>query len=54
MARAKPWHSVLSYVHHVCTECKTGNDIAPRNRREGTGNRRLCDECEYLIKRGEC
>ncbi len=49
-----PWHSIKQPVHHVCTNCNTGNNIEPENLRQGTGNKPLCKECEGLIKRSVC
>jgi len=46
MAIVSPWHSILEDVHHNNTECNTGNNIEAENRREGTGGKRLCKECE--------
>jgi hypothetical protein len=46
MAVVNPWHSILSNVHHNNTECNTGNNIEAENRRDGTGNKPLCAECE--------
>ncbi len=54
MAKKPPWHSVNSVVHHVCTNCNTGNNIENENRRSGTGNKPLCAECRYLTGKGEC
>ncbi len=34
-----PWHSIKSNVHHDDTDCTTGNNIEPENRREGTGGK---------------
>ena len=54
MAKASPWHSVKRDVYHVCTNCEDGNNIEPENRREGDGNKRLCDRCSELIRAGTC
>jgi MIP family channel proteins len=46
--RPGPWHSVNSDIYHDNPNCQTGNSIAPENIRHGTGDGRLCDECERL------
>lgn len=51
MAVVSPWHSIKAAVHHNNTTCNTGNNIEKENRREGTGNKPLCDECEALKRR---
>lgn len=48
MAVVSPWHSINEPVHHNNTDCNTGNNIEPENRREGDGGKRLCKECEGL------
>ena len=54
MAKVSAWHSILSNVHHVCTNCNTGNNIERENRRSGTGGKPRCQECQRLIKNREC
>ncbi len=55
MTTKAAWHSIKkSGVHHVCSNCNTGNKIENENRRPGTGNKLLCAECRYLIAKGEC
>ena len=36
--RKSAWHSVLSGVHHVCTNCNTGNNIERENIRQGVAD----------------
>ncbi|MEV1332718.1 hypothetical protein AB0J20_24460 [Micromonospora costi] len=48
MARVSPFHSVLQSVHHNNNQCTEGNNIEPRNRREGTGGKPLCHRCANL------
>lgn len=48
MAKVSPWHSTKQTVHHNDTRCNTGNNIERENRREGTGNKPLCQECADL------
>jgi MIP family channel proteins len=43
-----PWHSVNSDIYHDNPDCQTGGMIDPENIREGTGGKRLCEECERL------
>ena len=45
-----PWHSVNSGIYHDNPNCQTGNSIASENVRHGTGDGRLCEECERLNK----
>ena len=53
MPKTSPWYSILSDVYHNNTNCNTGNNIEKENRREGTGGRRLCSECDDLNKAGK-
>ena len=46
------WHSANSEVYHNNPNCQTGNNIAPENVQQGTGNRLLCGECERLNNAG--
>lgn len=39
-------------VHHDNSACPPGRDIPNWERRQGTGNYRLCDDCERLNKQG--
>lgn len=53
MAKTNPWHSVKDGTkHHNNTACTEGNNIEPENRREGTGNKPLCDHCKRLNQGG--
>jgi hypothetical protein len=54
MARMTPWHSKKSNVHHVCSNCNTGNNIEREHREPGTGGKPLCDECKQWIAKGNC
>lgn len=46
--RLSPWHSILRNVHHNRSECTEGNNIEPRYRQEGTGDKPLCSHCRSL------
>jgi hypothetical protein len=51
MAKVSPWHSVRPndpLVYHDNTNCTEGNNIEPKNRREGTGSRKKCAHCTRL------
>jgi hypothetical protein len=48
MPQVAPWHSVKQPFHHNNTNCNTGNNIEQENRRDGTGQKPLCKECERL------
>ena len=50
----KPWHSAKRLVHHMCTNCKSGNNIEKENREEGDGDKVLCEECHRLLESGNC
>ena len=52
--KKSPWYSIKEDVHHVCTNCNTGNNIEKENVRQGTGGKRLCYECEGLIAKNQC
>ena len=43
-----PWHSVNSDIYHDNPDCQSGGSIDPENIREGTGGKRLCEECARL------
>jgi uncharacterized protein (TIGR02271 family) len=47
-----PWHSVNSEFYHNNPNCQTGSSIEPENILRGTGNKRLCEECERLNRAG--
>lgn len=52
MSVVSPWYSALETdVYHNNTECTKGNNIEKENIRYGTGERRLCDECENLANK---
>ncbi len=48
MAIVSSWHSIKGNVHHNNTNCNTGNNIEPENRRPGKGGKPLCKECKAL------
>lgn len=54
MAKQPAWHSKKQNVHHVCTNCNTGNNIERENLESGTGGKPLCSKCQALINRGGC
>jgi hypothetical protein len=45
----KPAHN---RVHHNNSSCPPGRDIPAHERRPGTNNYRLCDDCDRLNKQG--
>jgi hypothetical protein len=47
-----PWHSVNSDIYHDNPDCQTGGSIDPENIRQGTGGKRLCEECARLDNAG--
>ena len=51
-SREGPWHSVNSDVYHNNPYCNTGISIEPENVLRGTGDKRLCEECERLNRAG--
>jgi len=51
MAKVAAFHSVKESdrkVHHNNDKCTEGNNIEKANKRDGTGNRPLCDHCQRL------
>lgn len=50
--RVNPIHSVLSPVHHNNSLCTERNNIESKYRREGTGNKPLCQHCAKLNREG--
>ena len=53
MPKKSPWHSTKSDVYHNNTECNTGNNIEKENLAQGTGNKKLCEECAKLNGEGK-
>jgi hypothetical protein len=53
--KAYPYHTILvedyprDNVYHDHSDCPDGLRIKPEHKRQGTANRRRCDEC---IKKG--
>jgi hypothetical protein len=48
---SQPYHSIdLSDpdVHHVFSDCPSGQQIPPENKRSGTNNWRLCGHCKNM------
>ena len=39
-------------VHHNNSACPPGRDIPQHERRQGTGNYRLCEDCDRLNRQG--
>ena len=54
MAKVSAFHSVYGDVYHECSKCTLGNNIEKRNRREGKGGKRRCDECKDRIDAYTC
>lgn len=52
--RKPPWYSIKRDVHHVCSNCNTGNNIEVENVRQGTGGKPLCTECKDWIAKKNC
>ncbi|MFA5306928.1 MAG: hypothetical protein WC365_05780 [Candidatus Babeliales bacterium] len=48
-----PWYSIKADVYHDNTNCNTGNNIEKENLRQGTGNRKHCDECARWTSQGK-
>ncbi|MEV8373993.1 hypothetical protein AB0P21_14730 [Kribbella sp. NPDC056861] len=44
----RAFHSILASVHHNNNRCTEGNNIETRNKRDGTGNKPLCQHCRSL------
>ena len=55
MVNVSPFHSSKNLgVYHMCTNCIEGNNIETEYKKPGTGNGRLCTECERLQREGKC
>ena len=52
--KRSPWHAINASVHHVCSNCNTGNDIENENRVSGTGGKPLCLECRDWMSKNNC
>jgi hypothetical protein len=48
MPTVNPWHSTKQFIHHNHTECQSGKQVKPEDRRPGTGGKPLCSECVQL------
>jgi len=46
--QCSPYHSVDSDVYHIYSDCTKGNDIEKDKKRQGTGNKRLCQVCNDI------
>jgi hypothetical protein len=47
------WHAINQSIYHNNSRCSTGNNIDPEHRRQGTGGRPLCQECNRLNQVGQ-
>ena len=57
MARVSPFHSIKETdgdAYHECTNCVSGRNIKPENKRAGKGGKRQCARCARLIRDGGC
>lgn len=59
MSQVQPFHSVNEIkkqpahrVHHNNNACPPGRDIPQWERQAGTGNYRLCDDCQKYNREG--
>ena len=54
MKTLNSWYSAKPdiVVYHNNDECTEGNNIEPKNVREGTGEKKLCSHCARLNKSG--
>lgn len=48
MRKTVPWHSVAERVYHNNLQCRPGAAIPEGARREGTGGKKLCEDCARL------
>jgi hypothetical protein len=53
MPHKSPWNSTKSDVYHNNSSCETGDNIEQANVQQGTGGKRLCDECERRNREGK-
>ncbi|MFA6878230.1 MAG: hypothetical protein WCQ76_04945 [Fusobacterium sp.] len=42
------YYSEKGSVHHIYETCHLGNNIEKENRKNGTGGKPLCEECEKI------
>lgn len=54
MVKKSPCHSKKYNVHHVCSNCNTGNNIERENSQSGTGGKPLCSECRDWTAKMKC
>lgn len=48
MVKKSPWHAKDSEVYHNNSACTEGNNIEPKNIKNGDGGKRLCKRCKDL------
>ena len=49
------WHSTDEELFHDCVECDAGKQVFRSGNVEwGTGSKRHCEECQQLMKDGQC
>ena len=48
MQKTLPWHSVAERIYHNNLQCRSGGAISDSARREGSGGKRLCEDCARL------
>lgn len=46
MSRTVPWHTAGEAQYHNNTDCRVAANAPPAERREGSGGKRTCPECE--------
>ena len=57
MARVTAFYSIKESdgnAYHVCSNCVSGQNIKPENKRTGTGGLARCGVCDYLIDNDRC
>jgi len=50
--RVTPWHSDRDTHHHDNSDCEAARKISERERKPGTGDKPLCNECAKLDSAG--
>jgi hypothetical protein len=53
MPQVPAFHSIHEKHHHNNSRCGPGIEIPPHNRRPGTGNKPLCQDCAKLNAQGK-
>ncbi len=52
MQKTVAWHSTAERVYHNDLQCRVGAAVPDEVRRDGTGGKKLCEDCARLAAKG--